>query len=160
MKVANGRPPVLRRSTPINIHIHGERDGSRNAYSRKSCGIVRLNLALFGLLTLVAVFGAVKPAEAQRPTRVYGSAYSIPLWQNYTPFCYVYFWDDYGNSYGCRTNEFSNWWYDNVPTNRWYTFIARRINWPYTSSYTVRMWVPSQAWWQINKVRIPDLKCH
>lgn len=119
---------------------------------------------LLMLLALVLAPMLVKPQPAQAAwstTRLYGSAYT-PAWVNgypvYSPYSHVWMRDDNGNQYECNTDWRSNWWYDNLPANRYYMCWAKSNSFPYYSSSGVRVWVPARSIWP-NQTRIPDLQC-
>lgn len=116
---------------------------------------MRTNL-LAALLALLLGCGVMQSAQAQRPTRIYGSAWQAP---QYSPYCTVYLSDDQGHKWTAQTNWRSDWWLDNMPSNRWYTLRALG-NFLGTYSPSIRVYVPEQGIFQLNKVKVPNLICH
>jgi hypothetical protein len=114
------------------------------------------------IFAVIALMSMAHAADAQRTTRLYGSAYQqmwTGLFWTYTPYATVFISDQYGNHWTAKTNWRSDWWLDNMPTNRYYSFQAQSIGWNWRWSQTTRVWVPERPWWQLNQTRIEDLIC-
>ena len=117
-------------------------------------------IVLFALLTLLS--GAVSSSQAQRPTQIYGSAYQqwwTGVFFTYSPYATVTVTDESGRTRTAQTNSLSNWWLDDMPSNRWYTIQARSKTWPYPWSNRIRVYVPEKPWYLRNATRVDDLIC-
>jgi hypothetical protein len=119
------------------------------------------------LAILVMLFASIaSQSNAQRPTRLYGSAYqqwwTPPTQFSYWPWCHVFVWDQDGNPFAqCDSNRLSDWWLDNVPSNRYYFVQAETTRTPFVSLSSIYViYVPERSWWEINQTRAPDLVCH
>jgi hypothetical protein len=120
--------------------------------------------AAFGIVVIANTLTVnTTPAFGQRPTRIYGSAYQVPISSGYVAWsyrCHVAVWAEDGNYWNeCDTNWIGDWWLDNVPSNRWYLIQARAKFAPSLYSDVLRVWVPERPWWQVNQTRIPTLWC-
>ena len=123
--------------------------------------------SLFAVLVLLLLlFGlGASCAEAQRPTRVYGSAYSYG-WSGrlqWSPATRVQVQYQGGPVIEAGVDRLGDWWLDNMPSNRSYRIRAIETFsiWlgPMPDRYgdwTDWCWVPERGRFQFNQTRLPD----
>lgn len=119
------------------------------------------NVLIWAALLITLAGFTAKPAHAQRPVNVYGSAYfqqSNGWYLYFNPWARVIVWDEANPKlfWIDDTNYLAAWEIQNLPSNRWYRFQAYSQASPYPSE-VLRVYVGQRSASSVNYTRIADL---